>query len=235
MKKRIFVAASDGDYNSTGKLPLTPVHLSCRFDGFDAPPDGIRGGMLAVGGAVSADAADAIAALCRERGFAAVIAGFEASRAVDVILLCRGLTRQGVGVYLTEEAWLPECGAGVLLSAAVTGGSFHGRIDDACRRYGAENILLDLERLRHVFRLPCRDGHGEYLSRLPDGDVFFSEALYCSYITLERGSEFVLFDDCESAARKISLACERGISRYSLMYPEWSTDEILRIAGLEAP
>lgn len=232
MRKRIFVAASDGDYKTTKNLPLTPVHLSCRFDSFTEPCADIRGGMLAVGGVITPDMGDVLTGLCRRRGFRGIIMGFEDSGAMDTILLCRSLTQNGISIYLTEQTWLPNCGAKVLLSAAVTGGSFFERIDRACSEYGADCIMLDLERLHHVFRLPCRDGHGEYISRLPDGNVFFSEALYCNYITLDRGSEFVLFDDCGSAARKIHLACELGISEYSVMYPEWELDEILHIAGL---
>lgn len=229
MNRSLIIAASDTGSEAAGKLGAPTAHLSCSFDKLRPPPEHIRGGLLAVGGDIRASLSGQLIEICLRHGFRAVIMGFGFSAQLDTLRICSALGRQGIRAYLTREAWVSGCGAKALISSAVTGGSYRQMIGDAVKKYGANNIALDLERLRHSFTLPCRDGRGAYLRTLPGEASYFSEELCCRYITRENGKSFVLFDDTETARLKTDIAAESGISEVFALYPEWSLDELKQL------
>ena len=96
------------------------------------------------------------------------------------------------------------------------------------RAFGADRIVLDLQRLRMDFPLPCPGGEGVYLTgeqlaqRQRGRAVFYSRTLGARYFTYRSGSgtRFVLFDDGDTLRRKIALGRQLGITRGLLTLPE---------------
>lgn len=136
--------------------------------------------------------------------------------------------------YYKRKLYIPECCAAatqeatVLICTALSGGSLHQRLEEACARYGAERIALDLQRLMMDFSLPCPTGVGtpltaEQLRTLQQGhSIYYCGDLCARYFTRQRGSEtrFVLFDDADTLRRKTELAEELGIKEAFVTWPE---------------
>lgn len=226
LNKRLVVAAADAELKNIDGLMLPVAHLSCSFDSLKDPSGGIKGGILAVGGDMRHALAGTLSDICARHGFTAVMMGFGASPQLETMRICSALRSRGIGVYLTEEAWLAGCGAKAVISSAVTGGSFRLMLEDAVRKFGAENTVLDLERLRHSFSIPCPDGRGTFIDKLPRGDIFMSDELCCKYISRDKGKQFILFDDVSTIRLKGKTAAEYGVCEMIAMYPEWSAQEI---------
>lgn len=112
---------------------------------------------------------------------------------------------------LVPEVWrnvLTE--AGILISSAISGGTFAQRVSEAVQEAPGRCWLL-LEPLSHVFSLPCPTGCGEPLTVLPQKrHYFFSPELCCRYACdLDQG-RMILYDTRESLTEKIRLAEEAG-------------------------
>ena len=116
----------------------------------------------------------------------------------------------------------------MLVNTAQPRGSLQDRLTRAVRAYGPERIVLDAQRLRMDFPLPCPDGEGAYLTaaqlcRLRAGRaVFYSKELGVRYFTYRQGSasRFVLLDDGDTLRRKLALGAQLGITRGLLTLPE---------------
>lgn len=223
---RLLVAAVD--YHSGRAFPeALPPH-----------PEGV----LMLGGPLHASQAADLAAECRRRSFRAVLAGFGSAGAVETLRFCDGLLRLGVTPILTEACWREGCGAELMISSAVSGGSLRTRLEEALRR--CPDLSLDLERLCRSFPLPCPDGEGEPLPRRElerllraGAKPAFSEELMCKAFSAECGGEmrFILFDDRESLCRKALLAAEMGVCRAFLLYPEWSAEDAAAALNAVSP
>ena len=120
--------------------------------------------------------------------------------------------------------------ATVLLNTAVSGGTLHSCLSEGVRRFGAERLALDLERLRLDFVLPMstnvrRPLTATELRQLREGkSVYFSEELCARFFTYRTGSEshYVLFDDAQTLRKKAALAENMGIHEGFFMLPEVS-------------
>lgn len=120
--------------------------------------------------------------------------------------------------------------ATVLLNTAVSGGTLHSCLSEGVRRFGAERLALDLERLRLDFVLPIstnvrRPLTATELRQLREGkSVYFSEELCARFFTYRTGSEshYVLFDDAQTLRKKAALAENMGIREGFFMLPEVS-------------
>lgn len=120
--------------------------------------------------------------------------------------------------------------ATVLLNTAVSGGTLHSCLSEGVRRFGAERLALDLERLRLDFVLPMstnvrRPLTATELRQLREGkSVYFSEELCARFFTYRTGSEshYVLFDDAQTLRKKAALAENMGIREGFFMLPEVS-------------
>ena len=153
--------------------------------------------------------------------------------------------------YHTEQADTAGCdehrnddiahaapGGRVLVCTALSGGDMEERLTRCCRAFGADRIVLDLQRLRMDFPLPCPGGEGVYLTgeqlaqRQRGRAVFYSRTLGARYFTYRSGSgtRFVLFDDGDTLRRKIALGRQLGITRGLLTLPECGDilDEVIR-------
>ena len=199
-------------------------------------PATLQGGQLALRceDPFPAAAAEAIArevmhtALCRN--FSGILLDAPALPCVFALIgqlvpLCR---------YYKRKLYIPECCADatqeatVLICTALSGGSLRQRLEEACHRYGAARIALDLQRLMMDFSLPCLTGVGtpltaEQLRTLQqEHSIYYCSDLCARYFTRQRGSEtrFVLFDDADTLRRKTELAEELGIKEAFVTWPE---------------
>ncbi len=109
----------------------------------------------------------------------------------------------------------------VLIGTAVSGGTLRELLSSAVRTYGADRLVLGMERLAMDFPMPCPSGRGISLSgealdalrRRAGGHVFFSEALCAKYFTYRApdGVRLVLFDDADTLRRKQAISRSLGI------------------------
>ena len=239
----VFIPASGEDQlaqlSSHGMPAAT---LAYRMDHpFPNPRTPLRGGCMILGGRIrSARAAETVNE-CRRRGIDTVVCGFSPCPALELLRFCDVLRRRCIRCIVAERLWQEGCGAAMLLSTAVSGGTLKQRLEDAVSRCG--EVYLDLERTRHIFPLPCPDGVGSPISReeleqlsQKAESCFFSPDLQCKVLSVRRDTSvrFVLYDDTETLIRKTGLAQELGIRRGFLLVPEeWSPEELETLATAE--
>ena len=145
-----------------------------------------------------------------------------------------GLFSPETAAGVVQECRRRRYGTRVLVCTALSGGDIENRLSACCRAFGPDRIVLDLQRLRMDFPLPCPTGEGipltdEQLAALQTGrQIFFSRELGARYFTYRRGGEtrFVLLDDGDTLHRKIALGERLGIHRGLLTLPECA--DILR-------
>ena len=230
---------------------LTLAHLAYRVGGgphlFRANiPVAVRGGLMAVDDA-GFDGRGEATAFCHEvlrectaRGFTGVVCRFTGRP----LPLLRQIITQ-LGDLLNRRRWplyVPESYGDasdrtqVLIPSALSGGSLRQRLEEAVERYGADRVVLQVERSAEDFFLPSPTGQGVPLSReelrrrLSDlsPTVFFSSELcahYFTYMSKENGAHFILFDDAGSIRKKLQIAAGLGIPTAILDYQE--VDDLL--------
>ena len=221
-----------------GEMPTLDgrIRAACVDYRFDKPfPSGLPpapGGVMLLGGDLTARRTREIGEECARRGLTAVLAGYGHSPALETARFCDGLLRLGLQPILTENAWQAGCGAEMLISSALSGGDLRSRIEEALAR--CPGLCLDLERLCRSFPLPCPDGEGEELSAQALAGLLrkgakpnYSEELGCKAFTAQVKGEtrVVLFDDRESLCNKTRLAAALGVRRAFLLYPEWQAQD----------
>ena len=213
---------------------VTPVRAAYRLDGDGALcalslPRQMQGGLLlltAYAGRCGEHTAQALTQECRRRRYSGVVVPFPAPALARA--LSRPLYRAGLELWLHEQDAPAAPGCWVLVNTAQPRGSLQDRLTRAVRAYGPERIVLDVQRLRMDFPLPCPDGEGAYLTaaqlcRLRAGrTVFYSKELGVRYFTYRQGnaSRFVLLDDGDTLRRKLALGAQLGITRGLLTMPE---------------
>lgn len=116
---------------------------------------------------------------------------------------------------LLPEVWqeiFPQCG--VLISSAISGGTFQQRLQDAPSR----RSWLLLEPVSMVFPLPCPSGQGQAAPIPQDGSSFYSASLCCQYTHFLRNDQgfLHLWDTDETLTEKLRLAQEAGFCGYVL-------------------
>ena len=204
-----------------------------------------HGGILVLGDQECGTIRDP-AALCRDvwrecgnRGYGGVLADFERPPSEDrtafLEALSRVLARNKRRLFVPEAygGQIPQ--ASVLICTALSGGNLRRRLEECAQRFGAGRLVMDLQRLRMSFPLPCPTGEGETLSSgtllsmlaQKGQSVFYSNDLCAKYFTFtDNGtSRFVLFDDSDTIRRKVQIGQDMGIGIGFLMYPE--TEDIL--------
>lgn len=213
---------------------VTPVRAAYRLDGEGALcalslPRQTQGGLLlltASAGRCGEHTAQALVCECRRRRYSGVVVPFPAPALARA--LSRPLYRAGLELWLHEQDAPAAPGCWVLVNTAQPRGSLQERLTRAVRAFGPERIVLDAQRLRMDFPLPCPDGEGAYLTaaqlcRLRAGrTVFYSRELGVRYFTYRQGSasRFVLLDDGDTLRRKLALGAQLGITRGLLTLPE---------------
>lgn len=170
---------------------------------------------------------------CRKKGYAGVLADFDApgsqAHLAFLTMLSRALRAREMALYCPLS--LPTEGAKLLVGTAVSGGSLRAMLEAAVNRFGAPRLALDLERVRMDFPLPCPSGCGTPLTqqelaalRRRAVSVYYSRELGANYFTYtaEHGTHLVLFDDAQTLRQKCALARSLGIEEAFVMYPEVS-------------
>ncbi len=120
---------------------------------------------------------------------------------------------------LVSEVWqaiLPR--AGILISAALSGGTLAQRLEEAVRA-APGRCWLHVRPLAMVFPLPCPTGCGrpltapELASVLRDKSSFFSPELCCRYAyDPADGTGIILYDTEETIAQKLEMAQDVGFA-----------------------
>ena len=213
---------------------VTPVRAAYRLDGDGALcalplSRQIQGGLLlftASAGRCGERTAAAVLQECHRRRYRGVVVPFPAPSLVRT--LARPLYRAGLELWVHEQDAPAVPGCWVLVNTSQTRGSLQDRLSQAVRAFGPERIVLDLQRLRMDFPLPCPGGDGTYLTaaqlcRLQNGrTVFYSAELGVRYFTYHQdgASRFVLLDDGDTLTRKLTLGAQLGIPRGLLTLPE---------------
>lgn len=216
----------------------TPAHLAYRMG---PGPRLLRSGAPARGGRMvlsdqgfqglgSGDIlCQEILAECRSREFSGVILDFDRRLPPLEQLAARLetlLTRRGLSLTVPEAYGHCTQRTGVVVPAAISGGTLKQRLEEACQQFGRDRIVLWLEQTAEDFLLPSPTGCGtplspDQLARLRERlhpSVFFSQELCSRYFTyMEAGTgHFVLFDDGDTLKRKTDAARQSGITSFLL-------------------
>lgn len=148
--------------------------------------------------------------------------------------LCPLLSNMGLPCYLPVALSAADSKAGLILPSAISGGSFSGMLDHFLSRFPADRLALEIVRTRHDFPMPSPDSEGTLLSaarfdelRTAAGETYFSPDLcarYFTYIHPDSKPHLVLFDDVDSARRKMAAAREAGLSAAFALYCEWGRE-----------
>lgn len=231
MDLELYLACGPKDDVPSG---VTPVRAAYRLDDDGALcalplPCRMQGGLLlltASAGRCGDRTAAAILQECHRRRYRGVVVPFPAPSLVRA--LARPLYRAGLELWLHEQDAPTAPGCWVLVNTSLTRGSLQERLSQAVRAFGPERIVLDLQRLRMDFPLPCPGGDGTYLTaaqlcRLQNGrTVFYSKELGVRYFTYHQdgASRFVLLDDGDTLKRKLALGAQLCIPRGLLTLPE---------------
>lgn len=242
-----------------GQLGLTPAHLAYRVG--SGPhlfrtqhPAPLQGGIMVLDhrgfdGAGRAETfCQEVVRECAARGFRGLFCDFDAptlpvlERALA--MLAPTFQKRGWSLYVPQGCGAELPGVKVVVPTAISGGSLRHHLREAMDAYGPEGVALGLQWSREDFSLPAREGSGVPLSaeelaalrqkRRPN--VYFSDDLCAHYFTYMPTGEpphFVLFDDWESMAKKLSLARELGVQEAFLPCPE-PAEELDRLLGSQA-
>ena len=198
----------------------------------------LRGGIMAVGDCAELPRGDPglfateLLRECSFRGFRGVLLDLERPSHPLVPILPRLenlLARHGVTLFLPEPYAATLHTAKVLISSAISGGSLDHRLDEAVRQFGADRVVLAVEKIAEDFTLPAPTGCGRPLS--PEqlcshtDHSFFSPALCAQYATCRDPAgeiHFILFDNAHSVTQKLHRARRAGITRFLLPWAEIS-------------
>ena len=124
-------------------------------------PPALRGGAMLLTGAAgpfSPETAAGVVQECRRRRYGTVIVPFPAAELTEA--LAQPLHRSGIALWVHEKCAHTAPGARVLVCTALSGGDIENRLSACCRAFGPDRIVLDLQRLRMDFPLPCPTGEG---------------------------------------------------------------------------
>jgi len=145
---------------------------------------------------------------------------------MDVVLICRPseisrATREGYKTVYDSE--IKDI---LLLTTAVTGGTYLSYIKDGIKRADGRRVGMYFERLLHEFPFPSPDGEGIAISKERFNslktNVFYSWELETNYFTCktEKGYSMVLFDDKRSFNEKLKAAQKLGITELFVKYDD---------------
>ena len=234
---KLIVLVTPDRLSQVQRLPVTPAHLAYRMGRGPhlfrtGSSVSLRGGYLVVDcrgfdGMGRADPfCQEVVRECSARGFTGIICDFEGGRLPPLEQIVRTLGDQcqhrGWELLIPEPYGNCTPYGKVLLSSALSGGSLLQRLREGLERFGPDRVALGLERTAEDFFLPSPTGGGVALTQEElharmerlQPSVFFSRELcarYFTYMSRDSGAHFVLFDDPDTLARKVSLAQSLGI------------------------
>ncbi len=248
--EKLILAVQPGQVTAAGGWGRPLAHLAYRVGGgphlFRAnAPVTPQGGLMVIDNVRFQEGGEAegfcneVLRECVARKFTGVVCNF-GGRPVPLLSeitgrlgeVCRG---RGLSYYVSEPYGAAAPYAQVLIPTAMSGGSLHGRLEEALSRFGAGRVAAWVDRSAEDFLLPSPSGAGapltaEELNRRREEHsphVFFSDELCAHYFTYMAGEKghFVLFDDAGSVRQKLCIAQRLGIQTAFLPYE--STADLL--------
>lgn len=243
--QQLILTAPPGDCLRASNFGLPLVRLSYRVGRgghlYRAElPGKFRGGLMGLIGAGFEGGGDP-AQLCREifrecsaQGLDGVLCDLEGEPSPFWENVLRRLgqdcAQRGWALYVTEPGGGATEHSRVLIPSLLSAGTLEARLRTALARYGGERVVLAAQRAAEDYTLPSAAGTGNHLTRAElaakvrrfSPAVFFDHGLCAHHFTYMENSvaHFVLFDDCGSLRRKLSLAEDLGIRRVVLAFPE---------------
>ncbi len=165
---------------------------------------------------------------CRGRSFSGVVSNFSSEELLE--RLAASFKQNGLRLIVHEEFGLKFKEAWVIVSTALSGGTLKRRLAEAAELFGADRIILDVERICKDFVLPAPYGEGRDLTREEFSKIlekvssapFFSPELCCYYFSFIDGgrTHFVLYDNLSSIKSKLQTAESLNIGKAMLLYRE---------------
>lgn len=241
----LYVAAPPEHIAAAAQTGLTVAHMMYRigrgYHLYRARGAEHRGGGLMVvdtggftGGGPTSALVSEIIGECEKRGFAGIVLDTGGRASAPTIALTAGLASEadarGLKVYVPESLADTSAQAVVLLPTALSGGTLTEHIVDAQKKYGADRVALEIERVRMDFSLPAANGTGKELTEEEFQELlqkhraqsFFSKDL-CAYYFIyqdKKSMRVVLFDNAASIRRKLSVGLKLGVREAFVFYPQ---------------
>lgn len=177
-KTRVYLASDARGLSAAEGQGLPCVYLFYRVGDGGALqraqlPAAARGGLMGVFEAPGLADADPpklardMAGECARRGYAGVFLDLAPApqTVTPLAALSQELKRLRVVHYVPVSLLAAAPGARAVVPGAVSGGSFASLLDELCARWGADNVALDLQRMRSVFDMPSFSPEGRALPR----------------------------------------------------------------------
>ena len=244
---RTFLVTTAQDAPQAAALRLPRVFLIYRVRDnaltCDNLPQLLRGGVMGVFEDGTGDAPTDVQKLAQDilqeyhkRGYHGLLLDFERVSvfAPLVTAICRQCAKRNIVCFVPVAFAAHAPGSKVIISSAISGGSYPEMIDDFAARYGPENLCLELVHARQEYILPAADADGVLLSsdafqkimQTYNPSVFYDSTLYskyCTYRDADGKVHFLLFDDAPSAAKKMDYAAKQGLFAVFLLYRDWGS------------
>lgn len=243
--QQLILIAPPADSDRAASFGLSVAHMAYRVGRgghlyrMQAPRQA-RGGLMALD-AIGFDGKGDSAQLCREilrecstRGFEGVLCDLEGEPVPFLESTVRQLgqhaAQRGRPLYVTEGYGAAAEHSRILIPTLLSSGTLEERLKTALARYGAGRVTLAVQRAAEDYTLPSSAGEGLHLTRAElaqrvkrfSPSIYFDHGLCAHHFTYMEHSvaHFVLYDDCASLRRKLSLARDLGIDRAVLAFPE---------------
>lgn len=250
---RIFVATSSGDVQTATGCGAPCAYLFYHIaEGGGLTRSGLpasaRGGIMGICGELPATLdpvrlTNDVANECVRRGFAGVL--LDLVPTPNAILLLPAVSAQfakrNIPHFTPVELAPAVPQARVIVPSAVSGGDYRELLSEYAGRFGRERVSLEIVRVCSDFLMPSATPDGTTLSSAQFAALlsqyspmtFFSRELCAKYFTYrdEQGrSHFLLFDDPDTAAKKLDLARQAGYTTAFLLWSDWgaATANIVR-------
>lgn len=147
-------------------------------------------------------------------------------------VICDTAAKIGICVFIPFCAADSRRGAKVVISSAVSAGTYEGLLSSAINKFGADNLAIEIQLIRAEFALPDRSGKGRELTQRElknlhtsyGRNAFFSKELCAYYFTYTRNGKahFVLYENSRSIKQKLSIAEKMGITTAFAYYPDFT-------------
>ena len=240
---KVYLAASAEDSRAAEGTGIPGAWLFYRIGESGAlqraaAPISGKGGVMGLRGGEHLEAAEParlardIFMECSRRGLRGVLLDFDADIDTEKLTaLCAQFAQKQMPYFVSPGLLGAAPGAKIVVSSALSGGSFEAMLSEYSARFGADNLCLEIVRMCHDFTMPSYSPSGVQLSGRQFNDIvrkanptpYFSPEMQCKYFTysLEGEAHFLLFDDPDTAAGKIDAAQRAGFYGAFLLYSEW--------------
>lgn len=254
---RIFVATSSDDVQSATGCGAPCAYLFYQIAENGALmrtglPAAARGGVMGICGELPMTLdlprlTRDIASECVRRGYSGVLLDLAPTPACVTLLpsLSEQLARRNIPHFAPVEIASAVPYGRVVVPSALSGGDYRALLAEYAARFGLERVSLEIVRICSDFLMPSMTPDGVTLSSAQFAALlaqhspmtFFSRELCAKYFTYrdEQGrSHFLLFDDPDTAVKKLMLAREAGYTTAFVLWRDWgaATTSIVRGAAL---